>query len=170
MEENIVKISLPKGYKVEKVEGDRILIKKIKKKLPTTFEEWVNDNPIKGTEYYLDSYGSILDVRDCPRTRYDYNLLPLEETAEAIWALIKLIRLRDAYRQGWKPDDTNIEQEYYSIVCIGGSDVLGVVTSYYYSYHQLLSFPSKEIAEEFLNNFKDLIEQLKPLFNYVWYI
>ena len=74
-------------------------------------------------------------------------------------ALLKLHKLRDYYRQGWKPNwlDDNFK---WVISSIFGNEI-EVHTSVIYSL--FLSFQTKELAEEFLNNFRDLIEQAGDL-------
>lgn len=80
------------------------------------------------------------------------------QAAEAYLALIKLHQLRDYYRQGQVPD------------YLGKSEKL-FITKYYNrpvvsttcNFSEFLSFQSEEIAEEFLNNFRDLIEQAGDL-------
>lgn len=56
-----------------------------KKKLPNSWEEWIEQNPLD----IITMRGGILEAK---------------EDVEAILALIKLKRLRDTYRQGWIPD------------------------------------------------------------------
>ena len=79
-------------------------------------------------------------------------------TDEAFLALMQLVQLRDCYRQGWKPNwkGKAVKQ---NIICFEG--VLG--TDWSINVQYVLSFQSKEIRNEFLENFKDLIEQAKEL-------
>ena len=88
----------------------------------------------------------------------DSNLLPNKQAAEAHLALIKLHQLRDCYRQGWKPDWEKEEIKW----CIDKRKNYLIITSSY-SYSKFLSFQSKEIAQLFLNNFQDLIEEAGDL-------
>ena len=89
---------------------------------------------------------------------YDRNTLPSKQVAEAHLALMQLHQLRDCYRQGWEPNWRNTSSKHcirkqgnsYIIVCCGIS-----VT--------FLSFQSREIAYEFLTNFRDLIEKAGDL-------
>ena len=63
------------------------------KKLPNTWEEWVEQNPMVKDEYYIGC-SNILHVDNMKRTNGIYNhLLSTKEDAEAILALIKLKRL-----------------------------------------------------------------------------
>ena len=74
--------------------------------------------------------------------------------AQAHIAMIKLHLLRDEYRQGWLPN-YNIRQDKYTIVYSNNWGLTVVI----YLTPRFLSFQSREIAEEFLTNFRDLIEQ-----------
>lgn len=77
---------------------------------------------------------------------------------------MQLHQLRDCYRQGWVPDWSDCKDKY----CIIYN---GIYCNTNYNHcitvntgtREFLSFQSKEIAEEFLNNFRDLIEQAGDL-------
>ena len=101
-------------------------------------------NPLpRSWEEYCRKYGYV-----CLSTRYT-NLSSKYD------ALIKLEQLRDCWRQGWEPSkhDTGhaiiIYHEGYSIKP--------------FRFISFLSFPTYEMAEEFLNCFKDLIEKAGDL-------
>lgn len=69
---------------------------------------------------------------------------------------MQLILLRDIYRQGWKPDWMDRNQDRYSIVVLENEAcVSGLNTS------RILSFQTAEIRDLFLKNFKGLIEECK---------
>jgi hypothetical protein len=91
----------------------------------------------------------------------DRNLLATKEDAEAFLALIQLKRLRDQWWESlnWKPDYTNDKITKYSIKLINNK----IKIDYCYTLNSFLSFPTREIAKEFLNCFKDLIEKAKEL-------
>jgi hypothetical protein len=152
-----IEIEVPDGYKaVYDKETQKVEIVKIG--LPKTWEEFCGDNPIKKNEYFIDGYGEIIYAAEKHRATNLKNLLPNKETAEAFLALMQLIQLRDCYRQGWKPNwkEKTVKQ---NIICFEG--VLG--TDWSVNVQYVLSFQSKEIRNEFLKNFKDLIEQAKEL-------
>lgn len=74
-------------------------------------------------------------------------------------ALWRLERLRDCYRQGWKPDWKDCYTEKYCIVLNSGKPLVslhGVGTRF-------LAFQSKEVAEDFLKNFDHLIKEAGDL-------
>ena len=77
---------------------------------------------------------------------------------QAYIAKMKLHLLRDEYRQGWKPN-YNIRQDKYTIIY---SNNWGLTVGIYQT-PRFLSFKSREIAEEFLTNFRDLIEEAGDL-------
>ena len=73
--------------------------------------------------------------------------------------LFKLEQLRDCWRQGWEPNWDNITQTKYCICCCRGEFKISTL----YETRCFLTFPTREIAEEFLECFRDLIEQAGDL-------
>lgn len=70
-------------------------------------------------------------------------------------ALWRLERLRNCYRQGWKPKPK--EAVYAIKYSVDGLNV------YNFCSQEFLSFQSREIAEEFLKNFEHLIKEAGDL-------
>jgi hypothetical protein len=156
-------IQVPEGYEVDKEKStfEKIIFKKIENKLPKTWDEFCIQNSNISNEYYIGNYSNIEhhDYDCSPRTlNTDRNLLFSKEDAEAHLALIQLHRLRDVYRQGWVPN-WDIYTDKWGIVYV--ENELNI--NRYATIHKFLSFQSKKIAEEFLKNFKDLIEIAKDL-------
>lgn len=77
-------------------------------------------------------------------------------------AMEMLFLLREVYRDGWKPDWNDGYQPKYTIY-FRRNDKFANDTNY--EIHRFLSFQSPEIKDEFLKNFRDLIETAKPLFS-----
>jgi hypothetical protein len=73
-------------------------------------------------------------------------------------ALIKLEQLRDCWRQGDRPDFNNDDKKY-CIIKIKNDIHVGTC----YNTNCFLSFTKKEMAEEFLECFRDLIEKAGDL-------
>ena len=72
-------------------------------------------------------------------------------------ALMQLHQLRDCYRQGWIPI---VDELSFGIV----RRIEGYLAIENFTYtSSFLSFPTYEIAKEFLTNFRDLIEQAGDL-------
>ena len=79
--------------------------------------------------------------------------------AQAHIAKMKLHLLRDEYRQGWLPEWMDYEQDKYVIQKFIDEYVIRLynTTSYF------LSFQDDERANEFLTNFRELIEEAGDL-------
>lgn len=155
-----IEIEVPDGKKAVWKNG-KVVFEDIKPKLPKTWEEYCSNNKIRKNEFCITIFSDIIELT---RVRCNRNstgnriLLPSQKAAEAHLALMQLHQLRDCYRQGWKPDLT-IPESIFAIFCKKGKYS---VEEFIYS-SEFLSFQSKKIAQEFLNNFRDLIEQAGDL-------
>jgi hypothetical protein len=129
--------------------------------LPKTWEEFCERYPLKAEEVFINSASKINTVGDYISRKYripdnDRNLCTSREEAEAFLALMQLRQLRKAYVKDWEPD---YKQQYYGIIFHNnGFNILS-----YRLLHKSMSFPTYDLAEQFLNNFKDLLEVAKPL-------
>ena len=132
-------IILPENWEVKEVVDNRIIIKEKEKEFPKTWEECSNNIAVS---YY-------------PRIWY----IPCGEDA-AIKALCKLIICRNAWwkQLGWKPDWKDEEVKY----CITNA-LSRVSTTSNYENNRILAFPTEEIRYQFLETFRDLIEEAKEL-------
>ena len=79
--------------------------------------------------------------------------------AQAHIAKMKLHLLRDEYRIGWVPEWGNINEFKFSIEMVGNEFT---VENYGITRH-FLAFQDKKRANEFLTNFRELIEQAEDL-------
>lgn len=79
--------------------------------------------------------------------------------AQAHIATIKLHLLRDEYRNGWKPDWKDDSQMKYVIYNPEGEFTIGC----YINSRRFLAFQDKKRANDFLTNFRELIEQAGDL-------
>lgn len=86
-----------------------------------------------------------------------YDSFATENEAKAFCALGKLIQLRDVWVGDWKPDWDNDSKPKYCINVEGNEAIINI----HYICQALLVFPTKEMANEFLNYFRDLIEEAK---------
>ena len=84
--------------------------------------------------------------------------------AKALAAFSKLLKLRRDWIGEWKPDWIDNNDNKYCI-CNGlrNSDTIGLAVDYFIYLTKPLSFPTKQMAEEFLETFSDLIEKAKIL-------
>ena len=120
--------------------------------LPRSWEEFATNHARMG--YYISSDGTPLMCASSGKLSSPH-VCPSKESAEAHLAMIQLEQLRNCWRQGWKPKP---HESVYTIKL--SNEGLRV---YYFSSREFLSFPTKEMAEEFSECFKDLIEKAGDL-------
>lgn len=167
MEERTIKLSLEKAKEFYKKGGEfkdlalsAFSEKELEEiKLPKTWAEFCNTHGIKIGEYYINPNCEIVPFNHNERRHKetDKNIFCNKEAAEAHLALMQLHQLRDCYRQGWVPNLNNNKVKF----CINQNPDYNITA--YCDTSRFLSFQSKEIAEEFLNNFRDLIVQAGDL-------
>lgn len=155
-----IEIEVPEGKKAV-WENGTIVFKDIKPKLPKTWEEFCEKNKVNEGEYYVGSQSDVVEVlvgNYLPRRKtFDRNILPNKKAAEQHLVLMQLHQLRDCYRQGWTPI---VDKVSFGIIRRVEGDL--DADRFMYS-SRFLSFQSLEIAKEFLDNFRDLIEQAGDL-------
>lgn len=132
---------------IEKATEQGLLKEKDSK--PYSWEEYV-----EATSGII-GYGASVHYSDRYGNKYD-TFVTVEE-ARAFCALGKLIQLRDAWWGEWKPDWSDDKAKYYihiydNKICIG---------SYSNYWQQTFAFPTEEMATDFLETFRDLIEEAK---------
>lgn len=161
MEERTVKLTLDKAKEWYKKGGE---LKEValqayteeeltKVVLPKTWEEFLSIDTYTKTDksgIQHIAYLSLLD-RFIDTGRNKEYLAHL--------ALIKLHLLRDCYRQGWKPEAYS--KNYFAIEKL--MPIEEVIIFNPRNTLKFLSFPTKEMAMEFFNNFRDLIAQAGDL-------
>ena len=125
------------------------------KELPKTWEEFCERNKM-GDKRFCLCHGDIIGTGVTQNIVRDTILVESIEEAQAFRALMQLRQLRKAYVKDWEPDLTK--------ACFGivsskdGINITSLCTVY-----RNLSFPTYELVEQFLTNFKDLLEIAKPL-------
>ena len=165
METKEIKINCPKGFEIDKENStfECIKFKPIKNELPKTWKEFCETHPRVAGEGYVkgDSSCRVIDATDSfPRdSTNDRNLLPSKELAEAMLALCQLIQLRDCYNDGWTPDWTDCSESKHTIYPYRNV----FTTGYTWVNSRILIFKTQELRDQFLENFRDLIEIAKPL-------
>lgn len=125
--------------------------------LPRSWEEYSKKYCIKKDEAYINSEGKILSFTT-KTARRDWNhICPSKQSAEAHLAMIQLEQLRDCWWNGWEPIWDISEK--WCIRLWGNELSIGIATNI----SRFLTFPTKEMAEEFLKCFRDLIEKAGDL-------
>lgn len=153
-----LKINVPEGFEVDKEKStfEEIVFKPIVKELP---KKWEDLEKISGWLVLLGSSNPYKTIDQVP-TPFHRNVYYTEAQAKAAIALAQLTQLREVYRDGWQPDWTDSSQPKFVIerhkcyINSGGS---------YFFVNYFLSFQSAEIRDQFLENFRDLIEEASPL-------
>ncbi len=159
-------ITPPEGF--EKVETKytngniHIIFKEVPQSVvPKNWEDFCKKNPI--TAPYNDVFitgNSTLKPDWISRERNfqdDRNLFSSKDRAKAMLAFIQLIRVRDYINENWTPDWEDSKCPKYIIY--NSKNIIGVSTNTILS--APLFFKTPEIRAQFLNNFRDLIEEAK---------
>ena len=163
------RITAPEGCEIEKVEivdgAAVVTFREKERKLPKSWEEFCEMFDVNDAECYIDDFGRICNALDSKmgtsrHPEADKNWLPDRATAEAVLALCQLIQLRNCYNGDWVPDWTNCAKDKFVIDMYHGD----VTTDSYSSAMSFLYFKTEELRDEFLSNFRPLIEKLKPLY------
>lgn len=132
---------------------------------PRSWEEFCKNNPIQDHEAFINYTNSNITIcKECAgsglgiwtrKSEKDRCKCVSQKSAEAHLAMMQLEQLRNCWRQGWVPTPG---ESYYTIKFgFRGLDV------YCFCTIEFLSFPTREMAEEFLKCFKDLIEKAGDL-------
>ena len=164
-EERNVKLTLEKAKEWYKKGGElkEIALQAFTEKelnpLPRSWEEFCKSNPIKISEAVICTESTIVtcdssEVRD---SDYDREICPSMKSAEAHLAMIQLEQLRNCWWNDWKPEWNN---NVKNVIKWEGDNLIVFTAK---RIHAFLVFPTKEMAEEFLECFRDLIEKAGDL-------
>lgn len=125
---------------------------------PTKIE--FEDCSFNDEEYAVNELGDVLIFKDSGyKTEYKKGFFKDKEIAEAYAVLPQLIRLRDEYNEGWKPDWGKDKSTKW-VIYLSDNNINAGITSYA---HYQLTFKTAEIRDKFFNDHRDLIEIAKPL-------
>jgi hypothetical protein len=154
---NTKEIILPDGWVIDKQEGNKLILKEDKPKL----DNWEKCFAVLHYPYGLvyinhnsDISGIGLGETAIPK---NHKVFP-REYSSAMLALTQLLVCYKAWVGDWKPDWT----ESYTKYCIRVNNE-EVTTGNFTSTHALLAFPTSDMRDKFLETFKDLLKQAKPL-------
>jgi hypothetical protein len=150
-------IEIPEGYEIdqEKSTFETIVFKKKTETLPKT---WGELEVLNG--YFINEYSILSQAISCSTINQNKNIFATEEQAQASTALAQLSQLRKVYRNGWEPDWTDGNGKAYIYFDGDGNDIQ---VAYNSTTTNFLSIQSYAPSQSFLKNFRDLIEQAKPL-------
>lgn len=165
MEKNI-KIDIPEGYEIDKEKSTFTeIVLKEKEKRPETWDEFCKMG-FTGKEYTFGAKGFVKTghIKNDPRHPSDIKYVPDERCAKAFQAMFQLMSLRSAWIGDWSP----------IYIKENNSESYPIDESRYEKWHivfdncwpwvekghektRALSFPTKKMAEDFLECFRDLI-------------
>ena len=154
-----VKIQIPDNCELIK-DGNIYIVKEKKNDKPRSWEEFCKNYPITKDEFWLGDGGRIrqVDSQNIGKCRTYKNWCTSKEEAEAFLALMQLRQLRKAWVGDWDQEYC----KYYYFISVKLSDK-SIITDVTNSRRYPLSFPNKEMAEDFLDCFRDLCKTAKIL-------
>ena len=135
--------------------------------LPRNWEEFCEKHPIQNYEAFINYTNSSITVcKECAgsglgvwkrKPEKDRCKCPSQKSAEAHLAMMQLEQLRNCWWNGWEPIWDCSEK--WCIRLWGNELGVGVATHI----SRFLTFPTNEMAREFLECFRDLIEKARDL-------
>lgn len=164
METKELKIVAPNGYEIDKENStlEKIVFKKIGNK-PKSWEEYCDLQIINNKKgYYINDLTSKINEAHwdgCVNTDVWKDVLPSKDFAEAFLAMMQLMSIRQEWIGDWQPMWGVGSAYQYCIVV--HNDKLDA--DFYTFCQHPLSFPTMEMANEFMACFRDLLEIAKPL-------
>lgn len=164
METKELRITIPENHEIdwqESAKQEKIVFKK-KDTKPRSWEEYCKNH--YGDYYYISSDSNIIGLGYNPghcelSPIYAKNVMPTKELAEAFLAMMQLMSLRQIWIGDWKPDWKINTTNVWCVIF--KEDRLKV--DFFCTISMALSFPTKEMATDFMNCFRDLLEIAKPL-------
>lgn len=154
--EKELKIEVPQGYEIDRQKStfEKIVFKKIDN-TPKTWEEYCKLTRNEFSFYAKSNNTINRDYYYCGA----YNEFSTEERAKQFIALGKLLQLRDYWVGDWKINSDSLDNIY---VVHNNKDKITEIDIVYYENYSL-TFPTKEMANEFITCFRDLIKEAYPL-------
>ena len=157
MEEKKLKINIPEGYEIDRENStfEEIVFKKVEdpfSKLPKTWEEYCKQTVGCKSYFYTRSKPCIRE------SLFDgvYCEFSTEERVKQYVALGRLLQLRDYWVGNWEDNSNNSVAVIYHYE----DEIVNTNVSKKRSLSYSLTFPTKEIAQKFIECFKDLINEV----------
>lgn len=158
-----VKIQIPDNCELIK-DGDTYIVKEKKQGPPRSWKEFCKCNPIKVGEAFIKRTEEDNQIVEASyfvgKERKDKCWCISKEEAESFLALMQLRQLRKAWVGDWMQPNSNGQIGFIAYSINRGKIIVdhGCVWR-----NSVPSFPTKEMAEDFLECFKDLCETAKML-------
>lgn len=156
---NEVKIQIPDNCELVK-DGNTYIVKEKKQRPPRSWEEFCDRYPKQKGEAYIDTVSNIGIYSGSAHRdkKTDKNICASKREAETFLALIQLRQLRKAWVGDW--DYSISAQEHIPTIIYIKSEGIVIRSS---RCSHVLSFPTEEMAKDFLGCFRDLCEAAKIL-------
>lgn len=143
---------IPDGYEFDTVDNGKIILKPIKPKYPTSYNDCCDILGFKNRNKTEQQFLNSCDLYDAElMTKFSM----LKVCRDAYW---KIAGEEMGLGKPWEPDWTSGKPFY----CISVSENI-IGKGKWYIDNKILAFPTKEMRDVFYENFKDLIEQCKEL-------
>ena len=157
METKELKITISEGQEIdwqESAKQEKIVFKKKENAKPRSWEEYLELNT------GFDGAGIDWNCGGVQTTGLHHRGKAIVPThlAQPFIAMMQLMSLRQAWIGDWTPDWKNPDIKKWCIIF-----ECELKVSYFYSNSRALSFPTIEMAKDFMDCFKDLLEIAKPL-------
>ena len=150
-----VTIEIPDNCELVK-DGEKYIVKEKKQVPPRTWEEFCKKS--SGSRAFIDYNSNIVRVEQSHADPLgDRNLCASVEEAEAFLALMQLRQLRKAWVGDWEPDKDSGYWAVYKHI------TMGVIAESPSIWEPTLTFPTKNMAKDFLMCFRTLCEIAKEL-------
>ena len=157
METKELKITITENHEIdwqESAKQEKIVFKKKENAKPRSWEEYLELNTS------FDGSGIDWNCGGVQTTGLHHRGKAIVPThlARPFIAMMQLMSLRQAWIGDWTPDWKNPNIKKWCIIF-----ECELKVSYFYSNSRALSFPTIEMAKDFMDCFKDLLEIAKPL-------
>ena len=155
---NTKELILPDDWEVKEVVGNKIIIKEKEKELPKTWKDCaiiINDVDTVNVNSEINSFD--ISCLSEPIDEMEYKIVP-EGLGKPMLALCQLLICRNAWwkQLGWKPD-LAVRKYCITIKCDEVEKLEKIQEN------RILAFPTSEVRDQFLDSFRDLIEEAKEL-------
>lgn len=147
---NTKELILPDDWEVKEVVGNKIILKEKNTELPKTWKECA----IAAITF------NDLDDMTIQLEKDEHKVIP-KGFGKPVLALCQLLVCRNAWWKhlGWKPDWKDTDEHKFCIGFIKGR----IDTFTNEGTSRMLAFPTSEVRDQFLDSFRDLIEEAKEL-------
>ena len=159
MDTKKLKINIPEGYEIDKENStfEEIVFKKVEDpfaKLPKTWEEYCKQTK-EYVSYFWSNHDSII------KSGFDgyYNEFLTKKRLKQYVALGRLLQLHDY----WVGNLKNSSNNFVAVIYHFNGKIVNTNVSKKRSSNYSLTFPTREIAQKFVECFKDLIKEARPL-------